>query len=89
MAELPLILIPKRCHLNKERVKTVLILEEKHLLSRIQPQFEPDSVPAPIAAPLVREDDAAAEADREDEAPVGAVGGEQLALVRRLERGED
>lgn len=51
-------------------------------LSRIQPQFEPDSVPAPIAAPLVREDDAAPEADREDEAPIGAVGGEQLALVR-------
>lgn len=58
-------------------------------LSRIQPQFEPDPVPAPGAAPLVGEDDAAAEADREDEAPVGAVGGKQLALVRRLERGED
>lgn len=51
-------------------------------LSRIQPQFEPDSVPPAIAAPLVREDDAAPEADREDEAPIGAVGGEQLALVR-------
>jgi len=35
-------------------------------LSRIQSEFESDSVPAPIATPLVREDDAAAEADRED-----------------------
>ena len=69
----------------EQRIKKlfhILILEKKHLLSRIQPQFEPDSVPAPIAAPLVREDDAAPEADREDEAPIGAVGGEQLALVR-------
>ena len=47
-----------------------------------QSEFESDSVPAPIATPLVREDDAAAEADREDEAPIGAIGGEQLAFVR-------
>jgi len=58
-------------------------------LSGFQLETESHSVPAPIAAALVHENDAAAEADREDEAPVSAVRGEQLALVAGLEGGQD